>query len=231
MLRDAGQRRDRDRDERERRPSAGDDKWAEQILRKCRGRAPGSPRAHSVPISVIPNTITTFGRSRVTSAATCRRMRPTSPTRRATQPRSAEPDSASPAACTGCRRTRSAKKLPPSSSPATFAPASVRRRKIDSGRSGILDPALDHHEAISTAAASPASTASFACRPSRTAALGRSRQPAARVRPCPWSRRPRRSGARCGEPTVGDDPWRQRECGDPDRHVHIEDGLPTGVAE
>jgi hypothetical protein len=31
------------------------------------------------------------------------------------------------------------------------------------------------------------------------------------------------------EPTVGNDPRGERECHNPDRHVHIEDGLPAGV--
>ena len=39
-----------------------------------------------------------------------------------------------------------AKKLPPSSSPATFAPASVRSRKIDSGSIGDAHAVLDHQE-------------------------------------------------------------------------------------
>ena len=57
-----------------------------------------------------------------------------------------------------------AKKLPPSSSPATFAPASVRSRKIDSGSTGSFARASITRNAASSAA-DAASTATVRVAP------------------------------------------------------------------
>ena len=123
-----------------------------------------------------------------------------------------------------------AKKLPPSSSPAAFAPASVRSRKIDSGSSGVLRPVLDHEE--------------------RGQQRRRCREQRDRPRRAPavlrrlgdrvdQQHQPARAGDRTerveppaggGESAVGHDPGCERQRGGPDRDVQIEDVLPPGVA-
>ena len=123
-----------------------------------------------------------------------------------------------------------AKKLPPSSSPAAFAPASVRSRKIDSGSSGSSDPALDHQERDEQdhgcgqqrdrPGRAPAVLRCLGDRVDQQHQPARARDRTERVKP----------PAGGGEPAVGHDPGCERQRGGPDRDVQIEDVLPPGVA-
>ena len=123
-----------------------------------------------------------------------------------------------------------AKKLPPSSSPATFAPASVRSRKIDSGRTGLLRPALDHQERRQQRhgrrqqrdrpRSAPAVLRGLGDRVDQQHEPARARDRTSRVKPPTHG----------GEPALGHDPRRQEQRGRPDRDVQIEDVLPAGVA-
>ncbi len=67
MLGHAGQRCDRDRDERERRPRAGDHERADQVLKELSMLGGWVAQMIPVPISVIPIVITTMGPIFVTS--------------------------------------------------------------------------------------------------------------------------------------------------------------------
>ena len=214
-----GERGDRDRDERERGPGAGDEEWSGEVLQEVAVdghlRGPDHARADQRHPDRHHDLGPAAGDQ---SAARGRRARSTSARRPATRPRSAARCSASTCCMYSVPTKMNAKKLPPSSNPATFAPASVRSRKIDSGSSGDSTRFSITRNAASSAAAAASSASVLRGAPAVLRRLrdrvDQQHQPAGagdgpgRVEPPPLDRKPA-----LGNDPRGEQPARSRRSG------------------
>ena len=146
MLLDAGECGDRDRDERERQREADEQVAGEEVgpVRRVDGdlRVP----EHSGVIATKPTAITIFAPIRVTSACATPAQTTAEPAVATNVTPVLSADQPSTFCTYSVRMKKFAKTTAPSSSPATFAPATVRTRKMRNGISGSLHARLDHEE-------------------------------------------------------------------------------------